>query len=845
MRKVLVLTFAAVLSACGGGDGGTPPVTVASVTVNGASTVTVGSVIQLTGTANGSNGTALQRTFSWSSDNNAVATVNSVGGVSGVGVGTANIKATTDGKEGLKPVTVTLEPVASVAVSAPATTIGIGASVVFSAQARDASGNVLTGRTINWSSSDVSKATVSPATGATTNVTGVGAGTANIIATVEGVTGQLQATIVSGTPITISGVTPAVLQVGSSATITGTNFATAAAGNAVTVDGKAATVTSASATQLTITVPDLGCVPAARKTVAVSTAGFSAQRTNVPVAPNATPLTLSVGQVKVVANPAQLACIQLAAGTTVRDYVFVAANASGLDDTGSGQPPVVENYSIQTTVGDLAPLGGFGFNRVAGSSAANRTQAPVSPNEAHHALIRAEGQRLVVAAKRSGNSGALRTMMHPNIVGTPTMPRLAYTVGQVLPIRVPGASNLCNNFTTVNAVVKAVGTHGVLLEDPGVPPNGFTAADYASLSTEFDSKIYPTDIAHFGPETDINGDGQVFILVTPKVNDLSPAGSNGFVGGYFWIGDFFPHTATAALPACAQSNLAEIFYMLAPDPTAAHGNTFSVAFVRRITRGTIAHEFQHMINSGYRLPSPTVFTEATWLDEAMAHFAEDLVGRAEKGFTDMQTMTYADISSNFDDYNAFFFQNMFRFRSFLQTPEAVGPNSERAGPSLAFRGAAWSILRYTADQYSVGGDVAEFTRRMVHGPDTSVANLSGNAGVPFDSIVVGWMLANYADHDPIPGLGAKYSYKSYDMRSAQKGVAGDLSSTDHNYPLPVINFSSAMVPIAAAYRSGSGQYFRLDGTSGTSPSWSFSLLNQLASGPIVGLNGRVYVMRVQ
>ncbi len=842
MRKFFVLSLAAVLGACGGGDGGTATPTVTSVTVAGLSAVTIGSTIQLTGTANGSNGTSLPRTFAWSSDNTAAATVNQSGLVTGVGAGTANIKASTDSKDGLHAVTVTPAPVATVVVTAPSTTIGIGATVVFTAQLRDAAGIVLTGRTITWSSSDNAKATVSPTTGVTTNVTGVAAGTVNIIATSEGVTGQLTATVSSGAPITITSVTPAVLQVGSSATITGTNFSTVSAGNSVTVDGVAATVTSASATQIIITVPDLGCAPAARKTVAVSVAGFNAQQANVPVAPNATPLSLTVGEVKVMGSPAQIACIQLAAGTTARDYVFVAANASGIDDNASTSFPIVENYSIKTAVGDLTPLGGFGFNRLAPSRSASRAQAPISVADAHHEMMRAEGRRLAGAAKRSASSGTLRAMLRPSIAANVSMPPPP-AVGDIVTIRVPGATNPCNTFTTVNAVVKAVGAKGIILEDPGVPTLGFTDADYMALSAEFETKIYPTDVAHFGPETDINGDGHVFILFTQQVNLLTKAGeaaTKGFVGGFFFPGDFFPHVAGGGLPACPQSNIGEVFYLLVPDPTAARGNTFSLAFVKNITRGTLAHEFQHMINFGYRLPQPTVFTEATWLDESMAHLAEDLVGRAEKGVSDTQLLTYADIRSNLDDYSSFFVQNMLRYRDFLLTPEQVGPNSEAAAGSLAFRGAGWSLLRYTADHYSVAGDVAEFTRRMVHGPDTSVANLVGNAGVPFDSILVGWMLANYADHGPIAGLGVKYAYKSYDMRSTQKGLA-----SDNSYPLPVIGFPSAVSPIAAAYRSGSGQYFRLDGTSGTSPSWSFALLNQAGSGPIVGLNGRVYVLRVQ
>jgi formylglycine-generating enzyme required for sulfatase activity len=84
--------------------------------------------------------------------------------------------------------------VASVEVSpSSGTTIEVGQTVHLSVTAKDVAGNVLTGRTVTWSSSDDSKATVS----GTGLVTGMGAGAATITATCEAKSGTAAITVTS------------------------------------------------------------------------------------------------------------------------------------------------------------------------------------------------------------------------------------------------------------------------------------------------------------------------------------------------------------------------------------------------------------------------------------------------------------------------------------------------------------------------------------------------------------------------------------------------------------------------------------------------------------------------
>src|SRR5207247_2136604 len=74
-------------------------------------------------------------------------------------------------------------PVASVAVSTASASLTVGQSVQLNATLKDASGNVLNGRTVSWASGTTGVATVS----GSGLVTGVAAGTATITATSEGV----------------------------------------------------------------------------------------------------------------------------------------------------------------------------------------------------------------------------------------------------------------------------------------------------------------------------------------------------------------------------------------------------------------------------------------------------------------------------------------------------------------------------------------------------------------------------------------------------------------------------------------------------------------------------------
>lgn len=299
-------------------------------------------------------GVVTGQTIGWSSSKTTVASVGLGGVITGISAGSATITAASQGKNGSAGVTVngTAVPVASVAVAAGTTSLTIGQTTQATATTRDASGNVLTGRPITWSSSNPSIATVS----SSGLVTGVAAGSTQILATSGGQTGSLSISVVSA-PATIASVTvtlanssipagsstqaTAVAKDASGNTISGVNFfwsssssatATVSVGGVVVgVAQGAATVTASAAGKngsapITVTAPPpssgLTAVPPALPNAYVNTSYTqpTGQTINVPVGGN---LQAAIDQAK------RGDVITLQPGATYTGNFILRGNKSG------------------------------------------------------------------------------------------------------------------------------------------------------------------------------------------------------------------------------------------------------------------------------------------------------------------------------------------------------------------------------------------------------------------------------------------------------------------------------------------------------------------------------------
>ena len=553
--------------------------------------------------------------------------------------------------------------------------------------------------------------------------------------------------------------------------------------------------------------------------------------------------SMEVGEVRVL-RPVDIPNgIDLASTSSARDYVIIVGNTNPTID-------VVSSYLVraQGSTGASAQIAAAEQLDADLNALVGPGSAPQSRQQTFEARLRAFERKSLAFRSASDPLGTSRFSLRRSLqVGPPPNP------GDVINVKVPDAnsSNLCNNYFATQAVVASVSARAILAVDTldGPPLTLFTQADFDAISAEFDNLTYPTDVSYFGTPTDVDNNARVIMLFTGRVNQLTPPSppGSGFVGGFFFAGDFFPTTGPAN-QSCAQSNNAEIFYLMSPDPTARWGNVRTTASVRQGTRGTIAHEFEHMINAGNRYYNPAANEfEDSWLDEALAHAGEDAVGRVKRGFTDLQTLTFNDIlppnnQEARDDFNAFFFQNLARLTYWMNRPDTSSGISERADRNLSSRGAAWALLRYAQDHFAAGSPRG-LTRKLVAGPAVGVQNFTTQTATPLDTLVAGWLVTNYSDHLGIPGLAAKYQYLSYNMRSVMPPIAGSVLNTASSYPLQVRSIGTGSDNVTGTNRTGSGTYYRLQVAANAGPK-NVKVLDpggSLASFP----GAHIYVLRVQ
>lgn len=180
-----------------------PPVASVQVAPPSASVV-IGATVTLTASAFDASGNVLTgRKVFWAVADSNFATVSSTGVVTGRYTGTVPVAASVEGKSAVAQIQVLPVPVVAVRVSPSSRDLTVGETAQLTAEPLDAQGNVLSGRSVAWSSGRPDVATVS-ATGA---VTARSPGNAIITATVEGKSG-VGAITVSPAPVASVAVSP-------------------------------------------------------------------------------------------------------------------------------------------------------------------------------------------------------------------------------------------------------------------------------------------------------------------------------------------------------------------------------------------------------------------------------------------------------------------------------------------------------------------------------------------------------------------------------------------------------------------------------------------------------------
>ena len=342
----------------------------------------------------------------------------------------------------------------------------------------------------------------------------------------------------------------------------------------------------------------------------------------------------------------------------------------------------------------------------------------------------------------------------------------------------------------------------LIFEDVTNPSGGFTAEEYQEIATSFDNLIWPVVTHNFGEPSDNDRNGRVIILYTRAVNEMTPANSSSVFGGFYYGRDLFPKVANGRMGACAGSNEAEMFYLLAPDPNGeVNNNKRTKETVRRSTQGTVAHELQHLINASRRFfVQLTNTSEETWLNEGLSHIAEELVFHAAAGTAPLQNLGGSDIrasSQRVDAFNSFSGANFGRYRTYLEA--TAGQSPIQSDDDLATRGSAWSFLRYSADRRP--GDDRDHWFALANSSTRGLANYEAVFGADAVEWLRDWSVSVYAD-DAAAGVDPRFTIPSWNFRTVYP-----LITSPARYPLKVDTLLAA-TPRTVAVSAGSAAYLR-------------------------------------
>jgi hypothetical protein len=732
-------------------------------------------------------------------------------------------------------------PVESVQLAGSTASIEVGETLQITATALDINGNVLSGRTITWTSTNQAVASVNTAG----LVVGQTTGSATINATAEGKSGSYGVTVTPATIPTITSITPTTLVPGQPATITGEFFSVSAPNNLVTVAGTAATVTAASATSLTFNVPTALCAPGSAAVV-VTVNGRASNAVNQPAELRGETVNIGIGQQQIIAQGND-PCLQFPATGNAEEYIIGVQYLSeavtnieslnvGLAAAGTAGAVLLEPFSaasvpLFSTV-DAARAERWRRHRQAEIEFRHRERAAVEPFMADLAANRA----------RTGLRAAAAAAAIPNNL----------TVGATVAIRVPDrGGNLCNDFAEVTTTVKALGNRSVWLEDNANPAGGFTTAEYNTLAAQFDNTIWAVNTDYFGMPSDIDGDGRIAIVITKEVNKAS-------VLGFTSTTDQIPRAN------CASSNGGEVYYGIAVDAGAQHGSAYEKAAALLDAPLLIAHEFTHIIQFAIRLGLGATTAQqlpAIWELEGQATLAEEVNGHAFAGrspgsnfgftfaFNCENPPTCTNKPDPIDWYLGGFIDLVLYFGFETAESKVAGapeqcswldtPAEGNSGPCLLegreVYGVPWSLLRFISDQYGsqFAGGEAQLHRQLISGTTTGFANIERVISLPMRTILARWAASLYAD-DRVPGLDSSLRLTSWNLDNIRTALRESAQLVPKSRSFSGFNESVLI-------RAGSTAYYRVSGTN--RPAGSFRV--RTSSGGVPSSLFQVWVVRSQ
>jgi len=164
--------------------------------------------------------------------------------------------------------------------------------------------------------------------------------------------------------------------------------------------------------------------------------------------------------------------------------------------------------------------------------------------------------------------------------------------------------------------------------------------------------------------------------------------------------------------------------------------------------------------------------EEKWLDEGLAHTAEELNFWRASGRTPRANID----ASMFSDpkaiaaYSTFEINNFRRYQTYLPRTETQAPvGFDGNDDDLQTRGAIWSFLRFAADHLSAGAENT-FWFNLVNSKTSGITNLTSALGVAPGSLLRDWAISVFMDDNAV-NVDPRFQQPSWNLRSVF-GVGG-------------------------------------------------------------------------
>ena len=485
---------------------------------------------------------------------------------------------------------------------------------------------------------------------------------------------------------------------------------------------------------------------------------------------------------------ATLPCLTLAANSSTTDsaeYLIVAQSAAGT-------PGYHSAFQLRSSAAGAATFAQL-QPALAGARSSVAAQFDAFLRESGRSVAAPAARAAAMAASVAGAEGVVTA---PPVVGDSRTFMVCATV-------------TCSSFATVTAPARIVSGHVAIYVDPAAPPGGVDSAYLDSLGQIFDQRVYAVDTSAFGHESDIDHNQVVAVLMTGVVNAMvksEECQTAGYVAGFFYPGDIFPG------PNPFPHTPGEVMYTLVPDPDGTLSCPHTRARVKELLPPTLLHELEHMISYNQHVIVQASRPEQTWLDEALAKYAEELGGRT---FLPDSTpfLSYADG----DLYDA---------SVYLEAPGdhyLVTPTDQDLGDV----GAGWLFMRYVVDQFG-----SSIPRALVTGTNaTGRDNLTLHTGMSFATLTARWALANWVSDLPAFNAPPDLTYRSWPFRATYASLHAQDTVGRFPLPFPLVPVVTAGSPVSLSgvLRAGSGVYVRcLQPPGGGAVTLAFS-----APGPVV------------